>query len=144
VTSAGAPRPRTLSWAGARARAGRSEEGAAAVLSLALAAALLLVVAVGSLAGDLLATRARAAAAADLAALAAVPLSVRGPEVACRTAALLAADNAGRLVSCDVVAAEAAVVVECRPRNALVRWLVVAAAGHDAIRVSARAGPAPP
>jgi secretion/DNA translocation related TadE-like protein len=113
------------------------------VLSLALAGLLLVVVAVGSLVGDVLATRARAAAAADLAALAAVPLSARGPEVACRTAALIAADNAGRLVSCDMAGSGATVRVEVRPRNALARWLLTRSAGSDSVVVAARAGPRP-
>ena len=130
--------------AGPRPAPWRRDEGAAAVLSLVLAGLLLVLVAVGSLLGDLLATRARAAAAADLAALAAVPLSVRGPEVACRTAALIAADNAGRLVSCDAVGGGATVRVEARPRNALVRWLLTTSAGGDAVVVAARAGPVPP
>jgi secretion/DNA translocation related TadE-like protein len=122
----------------------RGDEGAAAVLTLALAGVLLVVVAVGSLVGDVLASRARAAAAADLAALAAVPLSVRGPEPACRTAVLIARDNGGHLVACDVVDSYATVTAEVRPRNPLVRWLLVTAAGRDAVRVSARAGPEQP
>ncbi len=119
------------------------DRGAATVLATTLAGVLLVLVALGSLVGDLLMSRARAAAAADLAALAAVPLSPRGPEVACRTAGLIARDNGATMVACDVVGSQATVRVSVAPQSVAMRWLLRVAADGEGITVAARAGAAP-
>ena len=78
--------------------------------------------------------RHRAAAAADLAALAAAGQAVRGEEVACRRAGDVAAGTGGRIVLCRVRGGEALIEVEVA--------LHVAVLGTVTARGRARAGPA--
>lgn len=110
------------------------EAGVAAVLMLALASVLVLV---GSLFGGVAAVavaRQRAAATADLAALAAADEVLSGPAAACARAERVAAYNASLLRSCVLIGEQVLVVAEVRPPGPL-GWLGAASA-------SARAGPA--
>jgi len=121
-----------------RRRRGSAEAGSATVWVLALAAVLgLLAVAVGLIAG-VSAARNRAAAAADLAALAAARRLQTDPGDACRSAAAVAVANGASLVACrspDGVVVDVAVETGA----ALPGWLP----RLGAARVSARAGPTP-
>lgn len=118
----------------AHGRRPRGDSGVAGVLVLSLASVLALV---GVLAAGLAAVavaRQRAAAVADLAALAAAALVLDGPEVACARAGRLAVDSGARLTRCAVEGDVAVVVAEVRPAGPLGRLGVATA--------SARAGPA--
>ncbi len=110
------------------------EDGLAGVLVLALATLVALIGSVLVAGGAVAVTRARAAGAADLGALAAAAQTLEGPQVACRRAAVVVSAAGAELVSCrpdgDVVEVE----VRLRPAGPLGRW--------GAARGRARAGPA--
>jgi secretion/DNA translocation related TadE-like protein len=107
--------------------------GAASLLVVALAGVLLLVGCALGVVAAVLVDHRRAAAAADLAALAGAAALQRGDE-ACAVAASLAVDNGARLLTCSVEGADVLVTVEV----AGPRWL-----GQQADLVGrARAGPA--
>jgi secretion/DNA translocation related TadE-like protein len=84
--------------------------------------------------GAAVAARHRVEAAADLAALAAAALAVRGPETACTRAAGVAAGSGGRLVRCRLQGWEAYVEVEA--------GVGLSGLGDVTVRGRARAGPA--
>lgn len=110
------------------------DRGAAAVLVLALAGLLSLLGAATSAVAAVGVARQRAAAVADLAALAAAAHVLEGAPVACGRAHRLAAQDAASLRSCRVQGDVVEVVSEVRPPGPLGR--LGAATGR------ARAGPA--
>ena len=110
------------------------DRGAVAVLVLALAAVVALAGATASAVAAVGVARQRAAAVADLAALAAAQRAHEGSASACARAARLAERNGGTLRSCLLAGDIAQVLAEVRPPGRLGR-LGSATAG-------ARAGPA--
>jgi len=109
------------------------ERGSATVLVLAMAALLALVAVLLSALGAVAVTRHRAASTADLAALAAADVAVRGADVACAAAARAAVRGAAELQDCRVDGDVVEVVVVQRPGGVLGRL--------GAARAVARAGP---
>lgn len=117
-----------------RRRRRGAEHGSATLLVLGCAVVVLAVGVVGSVLGAAIAVRHRAAAAADLAALAAAREAIFGPTAACTAAARIAGVNGGRLRSCTLAGSIATVEVSVAPRGVLARF--PAPVGR------ARAGPA--
>lgn len=109
------------------------DRGAGAVLVLGMAALLTLVSATAASLIAVAVVRQRAAAVADLAALAAAQHALEGPSVACGWAGRITAADAGRLLSCRLAGDVADVTVEVRPSGPLGRL--------GAARSRARAGP---
>lgn len=117
--------------------AGR-DDGAAAVWAVALTALLLVGVLVVALVSDLLGARARAAAAADLAALAAAPFAA-SVDLACGQADGVARANGADLVACTSDGSEVEVVARVAIPEPWRRWVALLAdSGGPA--VAARAG----
>ena len=110
------------------------EHGAAAVLVLALAGLLALLGAATSAVAAVGVARQRAAAVADLAALAGAAHALEGEAAACGWARRLAAEDAASLRSCRLQGDVAEVVSEVRPPGPLGRFGTATA--------RARAGPA--
>lgn len=101
----------------------RSERGAATVHAVAVVALLALVAFACLQLALAIGLRQRAAAAADLAALAASRASVEGAD-ACAVARRIARDNGGTLRSCELAADVATVSVRAEgPRWSLGRWV---------------------
>lgn len=119
---------------GAGQRACRPDGGVATVLTAGAVAALLAVYSLLIWFGSAVIARHRAAAAADLAALAAASYARDGPERACRRAGFVAERMGGTLGSCLLRDQDALVKVSMAPRG------VPAAFGAATAR--ARAGPA--
>jgi secretion/DNA translocation related TadE-like protein len=112
---------------------GRGDRGAASLLVVAMVGVLLLVGCALGVVAAVLVDHRRAAAAADLAALAGAAALQRGDD-GCSVAATLAGANGARLLTCAVEGADVLVTVEV----AGPRWL-----GQRADLVGrARAGPA--
>lgn len=111
------------------------DRGAGAVLVLGMAALLALIASTATALVAVAVVRQRAAAVADLAALAAAQHALEGPVVACGWAGRTTAADAGRLVSCRLDGDVAEVTVEVRPPGPLGEL--------GAARSRARAGPAP-
>ena len=101
----------------------RGDSGAATVLALALSAVLVVVLVLAAIVSDLLAARQRAAAAADLGALAGVPGVLRSDVEACTAAALVVRVNGATLRRCVVEGDDVRVVVSARPRGRWTVWL---------------------
>jgi secretion/DNA translocation related TadE-like protein len=118
----------------------RGEVGAATVLAIGLSSVLLVVLGVASVVADLLAARQRAAAAADLGALAGAPAVLRGEVEACDAAALVVRANGGALRACAVDGEDVRVVVSVRPRGRWVTWLGDLLGGVPEPTVRAHAG----
>jgi secretion/DNA translocation related TadE-like protein len=118
----------------------RGDAGAAAVLALGLSAVLLMVLLVASVVADLLAARQRAAAAADLGALAGAPAVLRGEAEACAAAAFVVRANGGVLRECAIDGSDVRVVVSARPRGRWVTWLGDLLGGVPEPTVRAHAG----
>lgn len=112
------------------------DRGSATIWAVAAMAALLAVAVVVLQLGTAVATRHRAEAAADLAALAAASHAVSGPEQACDQARRVVSAMGGELVRCELHGWDAVVVVS------VAGPAVVAELG--AARGRARAGPVPP
>lgn len=112
----------------------RGDRGAAALLVLAVAALLALFGAVSSSVAAVGVARQRAAAVADLAALAGAAHALEGPAAACAWAGRTAARDAASLRTCRVQGDVVTVVAEVRPPGRL--GLLGNATGR------ARAGPA--
>ena len=110
------------------------------VLALLLGGALVLVVLVGSVVTDLLAARQRAAAAADLGALAGAPAAARSASDACRSAAWVVRSNGATLRGCDVLDGDVRITVSVAPRGSFSRWLGSVLGGVPEPTVSAHAG----
>jgi secretion/DNA translocation related TadE-like protein len=131
----------------------RTDDGAVAVWVLALACVLVAVLGVAAIVADLLAARQRAAAAADLAALAGAARSAYGEAVACRAADEVARADGAQVTRCRLVdgtldgtvdgtstgTGDVRVVVTAWPRSAA-GARVAAALLPDGVRVEARAG----
>ena len=100
----------------------RGESGAATVLALGLSAVLLVVLVLAAVVSDLLAARQRAAAAADLGALAGVPGLLHSDAEACAAAAYVVRANGAALRDCVVTGQDVRVVVSARPRG---RWVAL-------------------
>jgi len=113
-----------------------SDSGVAAVLILALASVLALVGALTTSLAAVAVARQRAAAVADLAALAAASHVLTGPAAACVRAAAVAQRNGGRLTRCRVDGERVDVWAEVRPPGVL--------GGLGVAQAQARAGPGGP
>lgn len=112
---------------------GDADEGSATVLVLALAAVLAVTGGLAATVGAVGVARHRAAAVADLAALAAADRALDGPTRACAAAARAAAAGSAVLDSCGLTGEVADVVVAIRPPGVLGSWGVA--------RAHSRAGP---
>lgn len=110
------------------------DRGAGAVLVLSVAALLVLVASVGAALLGVAVARQRAAAVADLAALAAASHVLEGEAAACAWASRLADADGGRLRSCRLRGDVAEVVAQVRPPGAIGRLGTATS--------QARAGPA--
>lgn len=118
----------------------RDERGAALVVSLALVAVLLSVALAVAAVVDVLAARQRAAAAADLGALAGAPVASSSEAVACSAAERVVQANGATLRRCAVVDGDVRVSVSARPRAGWSRWLARFLSGAAEPVVDARAG----
>lgn len=112
------------------------DRGAAAILVLALAGLLALLGAATSAVSAVAVARQRAAAVADLAALAGAQHALAGQAVACGWAARVAASDAAAVQSCRLDGDVVQVVAQVRPPGPLGRFGTATA--------RARAGPAVP
>ena len=121
-------------------RRGTDEGGAALVGALVLTALLVVVALVGGAAADLLATLQRAAAAADLGALAGAPSASASQADACTSAAWVVRANGAALRTCSVVDGDIRLTASARPRAPWSRWLTRLLAGDDDPAVSSHAG----
>ncbi|RBM22542.1 Rv3654c family TadE-like protein [Streptomyces sp. PT12] len=106
-----------------------ADRGSATVWAVLCATLLCLLFAAVLALGQVSGARQRAAAAADLAALAAADVALDGREAACATAERVAAAQHARVVRCHIGGEIADLTAEAR-------------AGPYAVRVRARAGPA--
>ena len=121
-------------------RTQRDDAGAALVWSLLLTAVLVVVALVGGAVADLVAARQRAAAAADLGALAGAPSAPMSEEHACASAAWVVRENGATLRSCSVVDGDVRLTASARPRAPWSRWLSRLLAGAVEPTVEAHAG----
>jgi secretion/DNA translocation related TadE-like protein len=96
-------------------RAGRDDAGFVTVAVAGLLLVLLSVTSLVAVLGAVGVARHRAAAAADLAALAAAERALEGPSAACTAAATVARRQSARLTSCSLDGLEAWVEVTVRP-----------------------------
>jgi secretion/DNA translocation related TadE-like protein len=113
-----------------------NDRGAATVLALALVQLLLLVAVVGAVVGTLALARARAAAVADLAAVAAAQ-SWGDP---CADARAVADVNGMAVVSCSADGPDIVVQVATPAPDLVGRWLALMGREASDVRASARAG----
>ena len=118
----------------------RADEGAALIVALGLVAVLLVLALAVGVVTDLMAARQRAAAAADLGALAGAPAAATSEMRACADAALAVVRNGATLRSCAVAAGDIGVTASARPRSAWGRWLARLLSGYEEPTVDARAG----
>lgn len=123
-----------------RAGLARTDHGAGVIWVLALSSVLMVVAAGGAQIFDLLAARQRAAASADLGALAAAPAAFHGDDNACRVAAWVIAENGATLQTCRVDAGEVWITAASRPRSRLARWVSDRVLGDAGVRAAAHAG----
>ena len=112
------------------------DRGAATLLALALVQVLLLVAVVAAVVGTLALTRARVAAVADLAAVAAAQ-SWGDP---CADARSVADLNGMTVVSCSADGPDAVVQVAAPAPDLVGRWFALMGRTADEVRASARAG----
>ena len=112
------------------------DRGAATVLALALVHLLLLVALVGALVGSVAVVKARAAAVADVAALAAAE-SWTDP---CADARAVAQANGMEVAACGADGTDVVVAVSAPAPELVRRWLAVLGREGEPITVSARAG----
>lgn len=128
---------------GQRGRGGRAsvdersgERGSATIVGVGAVFVVVALFVVAVQLGAAVVTRHRAAAAADLAALAAAAHVIGGPGQACATARRVTDRMVVRLTSCELDEWDATVRVEASPPGLLGRF--------GTARATARAGPAPP
>ena len=114
----------------------RADGGFATVWAAGAVAVLALLLGIGLALGSAVTARHRAAAAADLAALAAAGRSVHGQGPACERAGRVAAGSGGRIASCRLDGWDALVEVHVPVRLPLL--------GQVSATARARAGPADP
>ena len=112
------------------------DRGAATILALALVHLLLLVGLVGAIVGSVVVVKARTAAVADLAALAAAE-SWADP---CADARAVAQANGMAMTACGADGADAVVSVSAPAPELVRRWLALIGREGEPITVSARAG----
>jgi secretion/DNA translocation related TadE-like protein len=117
----------------------RGDDGSASVWAVGITALLLVALLLIAFVVDVLAARSRAAAAADLAALAGAPAAAESSSTACGSAASVAAANGATLSSCrtaqDAIDVRATVTLHDPWRS----WLALLA-GTDSITAGSRAG----
>lgn len=111
----------------------RDEQGFVTVAVAGLIALLLAVTGAVAMLGGVAVARHRAAAAADLAALAAASHALEGQDAACAAAGVVAVAHRARLDRCTLLGSDATVEVTVSPSGALGRW--------GQARGVARAGP---
>jgi len=116
------------------------DRGAVLVTSLALSAVLVVVALVGGVVADLVAARQRAAAAADLGALAGAPAAQLSESGACTAAAWVVRENGASLRACAVVDGDIRLTASARPRAPWSRWLAGLLGGAVEPTVAAHAG----
>ena len=116
------------------------DDGAALVLSVFLVAVLVVVGLLGGVVADLLAARQRAAAAADLGALAGAPAAQVSEVDACAAATWVVRQNGATLRSCAVVDGDVRLTASARPRAPWSRWLSQLLGGAVEPAASAHAG----
>lgn len=97
--------------------------GAALVTAMVLAGLLVVVALVGGGVADLFAAGRRAAAAADLGALAGAPAAQTSELGACATAAWIVRENGATLRTCSVVDGDIRLTASVRPRSPWSGWL---------------------
>lgn len=120
-----------------RLRAG--EEGVALLSAMASVLVLLSMLVAATTLADLLAARQRAAAAADVSALAAAPDAILAPDDACIRAREIAERNAARIVSCEIQNDEVVVRAAATPRTNWARWVALLVGDATDPVVAARA-----
>jgi secretion/DNA translocation related TadE-like protein len=117
---------------------GRTDSGAAAIYVLVLVAAMTAAALTTLAAGQALAVRHRAGAAADLAALAAADRVLEGAGSACAHGDSIARANGARLVRCQITGDAVDVLVEISPAGIS---LPAGVPGLPSVRARARAAP---
>jgi secretion/DNA translocation related TadE-like protein len=100
-----------------------SEQGLAALGAMVSVVVLLCMLMAATAVADLLSARQRAAAAADLSALAAAPEVITSSQDACVRAQSIARENGARIVSCEVHGDEVLVRAAVLPRSSWARWI---------------------
>jgi len=120
---------------------GPDDAGSASVLAACLISVLVLVAGVAGLIGGLVATRARAQSAADLAALAGADRALWSAEEACAAASTIAQRNGARIIDCGVNVLDVVVTVEIPLPVAVARVMSVVGGTAGALRAHSRAGP---
>lgn len=118
----------------------RRDDGVVAVVVLALSLLLVVVLGAGSVVADVLAARQRAAAAADLGALAAAPAAVWSQRSACAAAESVVRANAAIVRECRIRDGDVWVTASAMPRSRAARWVAEVLLGGTGPRVSAHAG----
>lgn len=117
-------------------RLGKAGDEGSGTLLVIVAVALVLAVGLATMVlGGALHARTRAAAAADLAALAGATSSLASPDHACQQAALVASANGARLTDCEIRGVSVRVRAATAIPEALRRWVP----GVREIQVEARA-----
>jgi secretion/DNA translocation related TadE-like protein len=119
---------------------GVDDRGAALVVAMLLAGLLVVVALLGGAVADLLAAGQRAAAAADLGALAGAPAAPFSETGACAAAAWVVGQNGARLRTCSVVDGDIRVTASASPRSSWSRWLVSLVGGPAEPVAAAHAG----
>lgn len=117
----------------------------AGVATLLAVAVMLLTMVAGAVSvgmGELVAARAGASSAADLAALAGAAAITQGTAPACVAARRVAAQNDTALIACEVTGMDVEVTVQRRAPSIVRAAARVAGRSAPALRVSARAGQA--
>jgi secretion/DNA translocation related TadE-like protein len=121
-------------------RRARDDRGAALVVAVALAGLLVVLALVGGAVTDLVAARQRAAAAADLGALAGAPAAPTSETGACAAAAWVVRQNGATLRTCAVVDGDVRVTASAGPRAPWSGWLARILSGSVEPVASAHAG----
>jgi secretion/DNA translocation related TadE-like protein len=116
------------------------DRGAALVVAVLLAGLLVVVALLGGAVADLLAAGQRAAAAADLGALAGAPAAQTSETGACATAAWVVRENGATLRTCSVVDGDIRLTASARPRSPWSGWLARVLAGATEPVAAAHAG----
>jgi secretion/DNA translocation related TadE-like protein len=116
------------------------DDGVVAVVAVALSLLLVAALGAGSVVADVLAARQRAAAAADLGALAAAPAAAWSERSACAAAESVVRANGAVLLECRIRDGDVWVTASSLPRSRGARWLADELLGGTGPRVSARAG----
>ena len=116
------------------------DQGSVSLVAVAACGVLMVLLVLGGVVGDLLAARHRAATAADLGALSAVPGIARTDAEACGAASFVVRENGGELRACEVINGEVWVTASAHPRGPWTRWLGALLGSVPAPTVRAHAG----